>query len=224
MTVKTMNNWTEILNAITSLLTALATLGMLTVAWLALRTWRREFVGTKKIELARQIMECVYGVQDAVIYARLNMSDAKEIKEVEEWLNSEKDRDPEHTMIYPDRFRFMIPHHRLEKQQNRIDEFKSLANKATLYWDKEIFRLFYEIGQCILQIRTAAKDLYYNDTHKNPNDLIRIIFFTGADDQISQHVNDIVEEFRINLEPIYKDQRTSWKQLKKIGDKIRYEL
>ncbi len=62
--MKTMNNWTEILNAITSLLTALATLGMLIIAWLALRTWRREFIGTKKIELAAEIMIGVLEFQD----------------------------------------------------------------------------------------------------------------------------------------------------------------
>ena len=38
-------------------------------------------------------------------------------------------------------------------------------------------------------------------------------YSNGADDLITKDINDIVEEFRINLEPFYKDQQTKWKKL-----------
>jgi hypothetical protein len=213
-----MSEWAEILNVTTSLITTLATLGMLAIACLALRTWRKEFIGTKKIELARQIMDAVCEVQDTLIYARMSCSNELEIKEVEKSLKTSQAHAPEHTRIYPDRFPFMIPHWRMNERQDKIDAFKNLANKAYLYWGKEIFKLFYELGEYPLQVRIASKNLYYNDTQRNPDDLMKIIFSTGSHDPIAEGIKDIVEEFRINLEPIYKDQCTPWKKLKKTKD------
>lgn len=203
------------LSAVISLIANFTTIGMFGVALVALHTWRKEFIGTKKIELARQIMESVYDVQDALLYARLNIYNHREIKEVENWVNAERVRDPQHMGVYPDRFHFWIPHHRLEERQDKIDVFNSLANKACLYWDKEIFKLFYELGECTLQVRTAAKDLYYNESNKNHSDLTKIIYSTGTDDQITKRINDIVEEFKLNLEPLYQDKQMPWKKLKK---------
>ena len=197
--------------AIASIFTALATIAMAGVAWFALQTWRKEFIGKKKIELSRQIMECAYEVQDALIYARLNRISEREVKEAEEWMKSEKARDPEHTILYPDRYHFLVANRRLEERQDKIDEFRNLTNTAYLYWDKEIFKLFYELCEYTLMVRTAAKDLYYNDTPRNPADMMKMICDTGPDDPVTRRVESIVEEFRMNLEPIYKDHRMPWK-------------
>lgn len=211
----------ENINIIANITTALSTLGLVLVAWFALYTWRKEFIGQKKIELARQIMESVYDVQDAIIYARLDRSSTREIKEIEKWVNSEKLRDPQHMGVYPDRFHFWISHHRLAERRDKIEKFQNLANAASLYWDKEIFGLFYELSGYTLKIQTAAKDLYYNDTPQNPNDLMKIICFSDANDVITERINYIVEEFKLNLEPIYKDQRSKWKKLKKKASSAR---
>jgi hypothetical protein len=210
-----MNDWVETLNAITNLVTAFATIGMLCVAGFALYTWRKEFIGKKKIELACKIMDTVCETQDALIYARMNRYSGRELKEVENFMKSTQAHDPEYTKIFPDRFWFMVPHRRLAEMQSKTDEFVNLKNKAYLYWDKEIFGLFNELYGYVVNVLTAAMDLYYNDTQKNPDDLVKILFDTGSDDPITKRINQIVEEFRINLEPIYKDQRTPWKKLKK---------
>lgn len=202
------------ISEITNIVTATATVFMAWVAWVALSTWRKELIGKNKIELARQIMTSAYNIQDAIMYARTNRFNGEEIKEVEDKLNSEKVRYPEQISIHPDRFQFMIPHNRLAENQEKIDEFTHLMNKACLYWDKEIFSLFCLLRVCITEIREAAKDLYYNNALKKSSDLMSIIYSSGSDDAITKRVNDIVEEFRINLEPIYKDHKTPWKKLK----------
>jgi hypothetical protein len=183
------------------------------VAWFALYTWRKEFIGKKKIELAAEIMEVVCDIQDLLIGARLGRYSSTELKETENWMQSEKLRDPQNTDIYPDRFHFLIAARRLEAGQDKIDKLKNLANKVYLYWDKELFRLFYELHKYTVDVRNAARKLYYNDDPENQQVLHGIIYSTGTDDQMARNVNYIVEECKLNLEPLYKDQQMVWKKL-----------
>ena len=59
------------INEFSGIITALSTISMAVVAGYALHTWRKEFIGKRKIELACQIMKSVYDVQDAILYARI---------------------------------------------------------------------------------------------------------------------------------------------------------
>jgi hypothetical protein len=54
---------------IASIIIAIGTLTMAGAACFALRTWRKEFIGKKKIELASEIMASVYEFQDKLPYA-----------------------------------------------------------------------------------------------------------------------------------------------------------
>lgn len=85
------------------IITAFSTIAMALIAGFALHTWRKEFIGKRKIELACQIMKSVYDVQDAILYARIGRINELDIKEVEQWVHSEKQRDPEHMGIFPER-------------------------------------------------------------------------------------------------------------------------
>ena len=67
-------------------------------------------------------------------------------------------------------------------------------------------QLIYELNEYTLKIRTAAKDLYYNDTFQNPADLQNMLFSNNPNDEINKRINKIVDEIKINLEPIYKDK------------------
>lgn len=91
------------------IITALSTISMAIVAGYALHTWRKEFIGKRKIELACQIMKSVYDVQDALFYARIGRFSELDIKEVEQWVVSEKNRDSEHMGVFPERFLFGFP-------------------------------------------------------------------------------------------------------------------
>lgn len=78
-----------------------------------------------------------------------------------------------------------------------------------------------------IKIRTAAKNLYYNDTPQNPITLQNILFSNNPNDGINKRINEIVEEIKINLEPIYKDKQFKWKKqlwsdFAKIGNVCNY--
>lgn len=202
------------ISELADIITALATISMAVVAGCALHTWRKEFIGKRKIELACQIMKSVYDVQDAILYARIGRISELDIKEVEKWVNSEKLRDPEHMGVFPDRYFAWVPHRRLAERQDKIENLQNVMNDACLYWGLELMQLICELSGYTLKIRTAAKDLYYNDTHQDPNMLQNILFSNASNDNINKRVNEIVKEIQVNLEPIYKDQQVEWKKLK----------
>ena len=206
------------IETIASIITAVATLGMVVVGGIALYTWKKEFIGKKKIELAAEIMETACDIQDLLIGARLDIYSPIELQEVADWMQSEKIKDPHNTDIYTDRFHFFIPHRRLEAGQDKIDRLLSFFNKAFLYWDKDIMKLITELHGYTVQIRQTAKALYYNEFPEKQHELEDIIFRNNADDSMTKRVNDIVEELRLNLEPLYKDRQTKWKKLK-VGSK-----
>lgn len=202
------------INEFSGIITALSTVSMAVVAGYALHTWRKEFIGKRKIELACQIMKSVYDVQDAILYARIGRINELDIKEVEQWVNSEKQRDPEHMGIFPKRYFAWVPHRKLAERQDKIEKLQSVMNDAYMYWGRELMQLIRELSGYTLKIRTAAKDLYYNDTHQDPSMLQNILFSNDSNDNINKRVNEIVKEIQVNLEPIYKDQQSAWKKLK----------
>lgn len=73
-------------------------------------------------------------------------------------------------------------------------------------------QLIYELNEYVLKIKTAAKDLYYNDTLQDPIKLQGILFSNDTNDAINKRINEIVEEIKTNLEPIYKDRQFKWKK------------
>lgn len=200
------------ISEISDILTAFSSIAMLVIAGFALHTWRKEFIGKRKIELACQIMKSVYEVQDAILYARIGRINELDIKEVERWVNSEKQRDPEHMGVFPERYCAWVPHRRLAERRDKIEKLQNFMNDACLYWGLELMQLIYELNEYVLKIKTAAKDLYYNDTLQDPIKLQGILFSNDTNDAINKRINEIVEEIKTNLEPIYKDKQFKWKK------------
>ncbi len=200
------------ISEISDILTAFSSIAMLVIAGFALHTWRKEFIGKRKIELACQIMKSVYEVQDAILYARIGRINELDIKEVERWVNSEKQRDPEHMGVFPERYCAWVPHRRLAERRDKIEKLQNFMNDACLYWGLELMQLIYELNEYVLKIKTAAKDLYYNDTPQDPAVLEDILFSNDSNDEINKRINEIVEEIKTNLEPIYKDRQFKWKK------------
>lgn len=200
------------ISEISDILTAFSSIAMLVIAGFALHTWRKEFIGKRKIELACQIMKSVYEAQDAILYARICRINELEIKEVEKWVNIEKQRDSEHMGVFPERYFAWVPHRRLAERRDKIEKLQNFMNDACLYWGLELMQLIYELNEYVLKINTAAKDLYYNDTLQDPIILRGILFSNDTNDAINKRINEIVEEIKTNLEPIYKDRQFKWKK------------
>ena len=201
---------TNIISCISSVATAI-------IAGMALYTWKREFIGKKKIELAAEIMRAVYDIQDLYIGVRMPMIAKVEYDEALEWIKTEAAAHPGNADVYPARINHLVPHQRLIKQQDIIEKLRSLQNQAYMYWGKEIIVAILKLTDYNFKIMQASKNLYYGEDTSKYKPLYDFIFCEMKDgkivpdDKVNKEINEIVEEFRRNLEPLYMDKRSKWR-------------
>ena len=181
------------------------------IAGMALYTWKKEFIGKKKIDLACDIVEQVCNMKDLINQIRRPEYLPSELEEIRKEL---KERNIE---IKEDKIFYLIPKYRMRKHREEIESFLRLGNKAQLYWDKEILNLFIKLSNIFRDIMDTSESLY---SKSMPKDVVyvakRISFDNFKDnDEIYVKVQKIVDEFKTNLEPLYKDRLTKWKKLKK---------
>ena len=74
------------ISTLTNITTALSTLVLAIVAGCALHTWRKEFIGKRKIELAAEIVVTVFEFQALLMQARIGLHTPQEIDEIKRWL------------------------------------------------------------------------------------------------------------------------------------------
>lgn len=201
---------------IANTITAFASVATAVIAGLALYTWKREFIGKKKIELAAEIMHAVYDIQDLYLGVRMPMIAQTEHDEVLEWIKTEAATHPGKADVYPDRINHLVPHQRLIKQQDVIERLRKLQNQAYMYWGKEIMLAILKLTNFNFKIMLASKDLYYGKDTPEYRPLYDFIFCemkdgkVNPDDKVNKDINNIVEEFKRNLEPLYMDKRSKW--------------
>lgn len=200
---------TEGVNTIKDFLTYSAPFLAVYVAYMALQTWRKEFIGKKKIDLACDIVEQVCNVQDIIRDLRNPL--CYEENKIKEDLNDKKKEVKDNKIYYlAASYRFY---------NNNIDEinnFLKLRNKAQLYWNKDILLLFVEIKEIINSIVNASELLYYTDNlnFKSRLEFEKKIWWCSTDDKIEKKVQQIVDEFKLNLKDFYEYKLTKWKKLK----------
>lgn len=202
---------TEGVNTIKDFLTYLASFLAIAIAYNALSTWKKEFIGKKKIDLACDIVEQVCNMQDLVFYIRSKFCYPREVKEAMEILKKDNDTIKEKN-IYR-----LIASYRVYEKKDEINKFLQLRNKAQLYWDKNILDLFQELKTVIFFIRDSSYSYYSKDilSQEEIEYYNKIIFYLGdKNDEIANKVQKIVDEFKLNLEPLYKDRLIKWKKLK----------
>lgn len=206
----------DIINMASNVLIALATFGMAVAAGFAIQTWRKEFIGTKKIELASEIMMTVMEFQDVLMDARVIIYTPQELDVIKKWLeevNSKKQNIPNSILwpIYSERIWLLAPFHRLNQSAEKTDNFNAMLNKSLIYFGEDLYKLLVELHSYLGKIRHASEMLYGNT---NNVELQQIAFSLDATDDTSKRIFEIGDEIKLNLEPIYKDQQIKWKKLK----------
>jgi hypothetical protein len=201
----------EIFNVVKEILTLIIAGAGVIIAGMALYTWRKEFIGKKKIDLACDIVEQACNMQDLIFYIRSKYCYPREAKEAIEILKKDNNTIKEEN-IYR-----LIASYRVYEKKEEINKFIKLRNKAQLYWDRNILDLFQELKTVIFFIRDSSYNYYSKDVlSKEETEYYNgIIFYLGdKNDKIANKVQKIVDEFKLNLEPLYKDRLTKWKKLK----------
>ncbi len=200
----------ETFNIVKDILTLIIAGAGVVIAGMALYTWKKEFIGKKKIDLACDIVEQACNMQDIINYARSRLSLLSEQNELREELKKDNVEIKEKKLFY------LIPKYRLRKNREKIEKFLSLGNKAQLYWNKDILNLFGSLHRIIQDILNTSEDLYSRLMPKDDILIAEKIAFDSYEknDEIKNKVQKIVDEFKLNLEPLYKDRLTKWKKLK----------
>jgi len=177
---------------------------MLLLAWIALNAWKKEFVGKKKIDLACEIIEKVYNIQDIIKHIRDPFIYPTETNKILEDLQTTNN-------IKKDKLDYLVPIHRMQTHREDIDNFLKLKSKAQIYWDNDVLNLFEKISKILTKISKSSWYLYqsrieesdsFNERKKNIWDMHE----EGQEDIINSELQSIIDEFKRNLEPLYKDR------------------
>ncbi|MBL6664633.1 MAG: hypothetical protein ISQ34_02185 [Rickettsiales bacterium] len=197
-------------NVFSESLTFFATIGTFILGGVALKTWKDEYIGKKKIELASDIVENACNVQDLMLYIRSGSTFGYESDKIKKDLKEEIGD----FKLKENKVHYLVPHYRIAENHEKIMRFMQLKNKAQIYWEEDVVQLFGKMNQIINRIDLSSKHLYQFDLdkdqrQKNEND----IWNMGEEDKISLEVSAIVEELKFNLEPLYKDKKIKWKKI-----------
>lgn len=200
-------NWKDVIEAASAVTVAVC-------AVCALYTWRKEFVGKKKIEFAAEFVEKAIDIKGLIAYVRNGYSFANEKEEIENELKKENKFVPNGNVAY------LVPKYRILKNDENIRSFHALRTKAFMYFGKSALKIYDVVISDFIKIKLSSEALYKNSYYnylkdeKEKQDIAVIWASYNSDDKIDQEIEKVVEELKLNLEPLYQDKTFKWKTLK----------
>ncbi|GEM_PF-1131182 len=182
------------------------------IAYRALSTWREQVIETPKINLAREIMESFYDMQDLMYLARSNMISFSPDM-VREFYGKKDYTEYQCGIAY----RLMI----LDRSDDKLQKFQELRNKAKVFYSKEIENCFFEVNKTIALFRQACKEMidgvFDSDTEnkrKLKKEYSKKIYDMGENDSTNLKLKKIIAEVEYNLRPVYETKMIKWKKSK----------
>lgn len=187
------------------------------IAGMGLNTWRQQVIEQPKIELARDIVEQFYNMQNLIERARdpLLTIDIEDIKK--------------HCQLPDDvdsyRCLYLTPYCHIQMNFEIVIKFQNLRNKTKVFFNNNLQDCFSDMLDIIYQIRNNSYALF-NQSNKNcimtmkpliKDKLDEIIKRTilGKADEINQKISQILNEVEYNLKPIYETKTIKWKKFKR---------
>lgn len=198
-------NWKDFFEVLSALIVAGCAVS-------ALHTWRKEFVGKKKIEFAAEFVEKAIDMKELIAYARCSSSSSSEENEIKGRLEKEN------VKIIEKNLHYLVPKYRILINDDRIKGFFSLRVKAIMYFGEEPLKIYETLSLVLAKIKNRS-EMLYNDhgflSEEKRQENENIIWGTfDSDDKIAQEIEKAVEELKLNLEPLYQDKTFKWKTLK----------
>ena len=182
------------------------------IAGMGLSTWRTQLLETSKINLAREMMESFYDIQDLMYLARSNMISFSPDM-VREFYGKKDYTEYQCGLAY----RLMI----LDKSDDKLQKFQELRNKAKIFYSKEIENCFFEVNKIINLFRQACKEMIESTLESDAENKKKLkeeyskrIYDMGEDDPTNLKLKEIIAEVEYNLRPVYETKMIKWKKLK----------
>ncbi len=187
------------------------------IAGMGLKTWRQQVINQPKIELAREIVEQFYNMQDLIKRARdpLLTIDIEDIKK--------------HCQLPDDvdsyRCLYLTPYCQIQIDFEIVIKFQNLKNKTKIFFNNNLQQCFNDMIDIVYQIRNNSRILYSlsnknclmtmaKDVKEKLNE-IKEQNTEYKDDEINQKISQILNEVEYNLKPIYETKTIKWKKFKR---------
>lgn len=198
-------NWKDVLQASSALTVAIC-------AVCALYTWRKEFVGKRKIEFAAEFVEKAINMKDFIAYVRNGWATEAEEKEVEIKLKEER------AFYEKSRLSYLVPKLRIIKNDDMLKNFYDLRSKVLMYFGKDALKIFELLRATIIDININSDILFEDASSLSQEERLKyqkaIWAPLSKNDRIGRAFERTIDELNINLEPVYQDKKFKWKKLK----------
>ncbi len=198
-------NWKDALQASSALTVAIC-------AVCALYTWRKEFVGKRKIEFAAEFVEKAINMKDFIAYVRNGWATEAEEKEVEIKLKEER------AFYEKSRLSYLVPKLRIIKNDDMLKNFYDLRSKVLTYFGKDALKIFDLLRTTIIDININSDILFEDASSLSQEERLKyqktIWAPLSKNDRIGCAFERTIDELNINLEPVYQDKKFKWKKLK----------
>ena len=126
----------------------ISTIGPLLLAGCALKTWKKEHIGKKKLDLASEVIASFRIVEELLDDIRYDVIPVWEIA----WITTEFSIKKQNER----NIRFLAPHTRIIRNRKEIDEWYALRYRASVYWPG-IEHKFLELNQIINKISKVSE-------------------------------------------------------------------
>lgn len=188
-------------------------ISLFAIAYIASRflsIWNNELKQKKRLLLAQQIMEQVYNLQDILLKIRKPFYFPSEVEEIIQDIKKYH-----YFVFHEEKIKYLIPFYRIKKYASEFTKFKKIGYQTQFYWKDNAIFLFKKMLDITEEIENSSRILYECELPKEEKEKhIKNIWCSKESDPIKSQVQNIIKEFKINLEKIYKAERKPWKQIK----------
>ena len=213
MVIAVINVW-DLIGSNSNQIIALCALLATRFAYLGIKTWKKQLIGSSRYQKAKEVLKAVYNVRNIFRDVRNPLIYHYEYKK--EFLNGigqpKSDKDYEITLhIYDSRWKFL---------SKAFAELENLHLEAQVEWGKEYAEKIYSLRKCYNKLNHALEDYIEskNPSNKYPviidNEITSIIFSSLSPEkpnEFSLEIEESVEEFDVWLRP-FINKKKSWKE------------
>lgn len=173
------------------------------VALYGLRTWHREHVGKRRIELAQETLVLFYRARDAVRYIRMELSGPDDVDASIEKFDDETEEQWEL------RKKASIPRKRYRDNEEVFNQLRATRYQFMVLFGKEYEELFHRVVAIVSEIMLAARKLSAFAIRKRPPqnqkrleeyeekvEKLEAAIWEGdpEEDHISQKMDDLIKD------------------------------
>lgn len=194
-------------------LQALAVIVGVGIAGAGLRTWRREVIGRKKIEVAEEALSAFYSAQDVIGWARSPHGYFGEGR-------SRPDRDKDgDDALRERRDSLYVPVERLKRRESVFVRLETAAPRTVVHFGRDAGQPFHRMNEVFNTIHFAAFELISlagragEPNKQRMNDLYKTIYMQyDGSDEIASQVNAAISRIEEILLPQLRRSAGAWKR------------